>query len=370
MTTSESNTTGPHTPGETRLPPQSTTGPITWVKENLFSPWYNGILTALAAAIIYGLLKPLYVWGIKNASFGTVCGSGHDGACWAFIRDMWPVFMVGTYPHEERWRIVIVLGVVIAIGLSLAFKRVRQWKPIWVLWALTPVVIFFLIRGGSITGLTQVSTSHWGGLMLTVMFAGVGMICAFPISLCLALGRASDIPVIRAICIAYIELIRGVPLITLLFMASVVLPLFFPPEMEIDKLLRAQIGITLFFSAYLAENIRGGLQALPKGQEEAARALGMGYWQRMLLIILPQALRIVIPPMVNSFIGILKDTSLVGIVGLVDLLQVVFAATSNPKWLGRIEEAYVFVAIFYWFMCYGLSRYSQHLERRYAVDKR
>lgn len=359
-----------HTHGETRLPPKNTTGPLTWVKENLFSPWYNGILTVLGAAIIYGLFKPLYDWGIKNASFGTVCGAGHDGACWAFIRDMWPVFMVGTYPHEERWRILIVLAVVVAIGASLAFKKVRAFKPIWVLWALSPLVIFFLIRGGSVTGLTQVSTSHWGGLMLTVMFAGVGMICAFPISLALALGRASDIPVIRAICIAYIELIRGVPLITLLFMASVVLPLFFPPEMEIDKLLRAQIGITLFFAAYLAENIRGGLQALPKGQEEAARALGMGYWQRMLLIILPQSLRIVIPPMVNSFIGILKDTSLVGIVGLVDLLQVVFAATSNPKWLGRIEEAYVFVAIFYWFMCYGLSRYSQHLEKRYAVDKR
>lgn len=354
-----------------RQPPASERpGPIGWIRNNLFSPWYNAILTVVATGLIYAMLKPLWMWAVVNASFGTHCPEGHGGACWAFIREMWPLFMVGTYPPEQQWRILIVLGIVMVLTIALFFRKVRQGRLIWILWALSPFVIFFLVRGGSLTGLAVVQTSQWGGLLLTVMLSAVAMFFAFPFGLCLALGRQSDIPVIKAICVAYIELIRGVPLITLLFMASVILPLFFPPEMEIDKLLRAQIGVTLFFAAYLAENIRGGLQGIPKGQEEAARALGMGYWQRMCLIVLPQALRLVIPPMVNSFIGILKDTSLVGIVGLVDLLQVVFAATSNPKWLGRIEEAYVFVAIFYWFMCYGLSRFSQHLETTYNVDAR
>lgn len=200
--------------------------------------------------------------------------------------------------------------------------------------------------------------------MLTIILSVVAMIAAFPISVLLALGRTSDMPIAKQFCVAYIELIRGVPLITLLFMASVVLPLFLPNGMEIDKVLRAMVGITMFFSAYLAENIRGGLQGIGKGQYEAADAIGMGYWSKTIIIILPQALRIVIPPMVNNFIGILKDTSLVGIVGLVDLLQIAFATTSNPKWFGRLEEAYVFIALWYWVLCYGLSRYSQHLERK------
>jgi general L-amino acid transport system permease protein len=235
------------------------------------------------------------------------------------------------------------------------------------LWALSPVVIFILVRGGETFHLQYVPSTQWGGLMLTVFLSLVSMIFAFPLSVLLALGRQSDMPVIRSVSVAYIELVRGVPLISILFMASVVLPLFFPPEMEFSKIMRAMVGITLFFAAYLAENIRGGLQGLARGQYEAADALGLGYWKKVGFIILPQALRIVLPPMVNNFIGILKDTSLVGIIGLIDLLQVAFAATSNPKWLGKIEEAYLFVALFYWIMCYSLSKFSRVLEERYQL---
>jgi general L-amino acid transport system permease protein len=229
--------------------------------------------------------------------------------------------------------------------------------------------VFGLLRGGGITGLPLVDTHYWGGLLLTVVLALVAMIAAFPISILLALGRTSNMPVARQFCVAYIELIRGVPLITILFMASVVLPLFLPAGTDLDKVLRAMVGITMFFSAYLAENIRGGLQGIGRGQWEAADALGMGYWTKIRIVILPQALRIVIPPMVNNFIGILKDTSLVGIVGLVDLLQVAFATTSNPRWFGRLEEAYVFVAFWYWVLCYGLSSYSRHLENKMPANR-
>lgn len=353
-------------------PPKMDVGWLYRIKQNFLSPWYNTLLTLFACLLIYAIVAPLYTWGIKNASFGATPESceGIQGACWGVIRDMWPVFMVGTYPSDQRWRALAALLLIVILVIASLFRRLRQKKLIYLLWALSPIVIFFLIRGGSVSGLPYVESSRWGGLMLTVMLSAVGMTCAFPISLLLALGRRSRMLVVKAFCVAYIELIRGVPLISILFMASVVLPLFFPSEMEFDKVLRAQIGITMFFSAYLAENIRGGLQGIPRGQEEAAAALGLSYWQRMGLIMLPQALRIVIPPMVNSFIGIMKDTSLVGIIGLVDLLQAAFAVTANPRWLGRIEEAYIFVALFYWILCYSLSRYSRHLEEKFQVDHR
>jgi len=349
-----------------RLPPTTQVGIIGWICKNLLFPWYNAVLTIFSCFLLWSAIVPFYNWAVRNATvtLDPAAAKLHSGAAWGFIRDMWPIFMTGIYPAEERWRPLLALGiVVILVGITLVHKY-RRTKWIRLLWLLSPIVVFGLIHGGGITGLTVVSSHYWGGLMLTIILSIVAMLAAFPISVLLALGRTSKLPIAKPLCVAYIELIRGVPLITILFMASVVLPLFLPAGMELDKVMRAMVGITMFFSAYLAENIRGGLQGISKGQYEAADALGMSYWSKTTVIILPQALRIVIPPMVNNFIGILKDTSLVGIVGLVDLLQIAFATTSNPKWFGRLEEAYVFIAFWYWILCYGLSSYSQHLERK------
>lgn len=351
-----------------RRPPVTKTGVLGWIRSNLLFPWYNALLTIFAGWAIFSAIKPFVQWAIINATItlDPAVAKEYSGAAWGFIRDMWPVFMVGIYPEEHRWRPAVALLIVLSLVMLTLVRKFRGTKWLYTLWGLSPIAVFLIIHGGFFTGLEVVDTHYWGGLMLTLILASVAMLFAFPISVLLALGRSSDMPVIKSFCVAYIELVRGVPLITILFMASVVLPLFLPTDMELDKVLRAMVGITMFFSAYLAENIRGGLQGLGKGQYEAADAIGMGYWQKTLLIVLPQALRIVIPPMVNNFIGILKDTSLVGIVGLVDLLQIAFATTSNPKWFGRLEEAYVFVALWYWILCYSLSRYSQHLEKKYA----
>ena len=349
-----------------RLPPAATVGVWGWVRANLLCPWYNALLTAGSLYLIWRAVVPFWNWAVVNASISLdpAVAKQHSGAAWGFLREMWPVFMTGIYPAEERWRPLLALCLVLVmVGLTL-LRPLRRATWLRAAWLATPLLVFAVIRGGGFTGLPAVGTHYWGGLMLTILLASVAMIAAFPISILLALGRTSNMPIARPFCVAYIELIRGVPLITILFMASVVLPLFLPSNMELDKLLRAMVGITMFFSAYLAENIRGGLQGLSRGQYEAADALGMSYWQKIRVVILPQALRIVIPPMVNNFIGILKDTSLVGIVGLVDLLQIAFATTSNPKWFGRLEEAYVFIAFWYWVLCFGLSSYSQHLERK------
>ncbi|WP_320170651.1 amino acid ABC transporter permease [Maridesulfovibrio sp.] len=355
-----------------RLPPAKNIGFIGWIRNNLLCPWYNAVLTFSTAFIVYILVKPFWNWAVVNASISLdpEVAKQSSGAAWGFIREMWPVFMTGIYPAADRWRPLVALALVILlICLSMAGK-LRSTRWLRALWIISPFVVYGLVHGGAFSGLPVVESHYWGGLMLTVILAVVAMIAAFPIAVLLALGRTSDMPVAKPFCIAYIELVRGVPLITILFMASVVLPLFLPGDVKLDKVLRAMVGITMFFSAYLAENIRGGLQGISKGQYEAADALGMSYWKKTIVVILPQALRIVIPPMVNNFIGILKDTSLVGIVGLVDLLQVAFATTSNPKWFGRLEEAYVFVAFWYWVLCFALSSYSRHLENKIpSADK-
>ncbi|MDR3044095.1 MAG: amino acid ABC transporter permease [Desulfovibrio sp.] len=349
-----------------RLPPATSVGVLGWVRRNLLCPWYNALLSAATAFLIAKAAAPFWNWAVTNATItlDPAVAKRHTGAAWGFIREMWPVFMTGIYPAEERWRPLLALCAVLAVAGLTCVRRLRGAGWLRALWLTTPVLVFACIRGGGITGLPEVGTHYWGGLMLTLLLSVVAMVAAFPVSVLLALGRTSDMPVARPFCVAYIELVRGVPLITILFMASVVLPLFLPSDLDLDKVLRAMAGITMFFSAYLAENIRGGLQGLSRGQYEAADALGMGYWTKMRVVILPQALRIVIPPMVNNFIGILKDTSLVGIVGLVDLLQVAFATTSNPKWFGRLAEAYTFIAFWYWVLCYGLSGCSRYLERR------
>ncbi len=365
-----------NTPSSAPLPiAPSTAAPMlavwTWLRVNLFSTWYNSLLTAGSLWLIWEILSGLYRWGFATASFGPGPKScqGIDGACWAMIREMWPLFMVGAYPADERWRPALVLALLAALlALSLQSRaRASRWfVPAWILGL---ACCYLLMRGGTWLGLPEVDTTRWGGLVLTVMLTIVGLAVAFPFSIVLALGRRSRMPVIKAICVAYIELIRGVPLITILFMASVMLPLFFPSGFNLDRVLRAQVGILMFSAAYLAEVVRGGLQGVSRGQEEAAQALGLGYWQTMILVILPQALRLVIPALVGTFIALLKDTSLVAIIGLFELLGMAIQVVHNPDWLGKIVEAYVFTAAIYWVMCFSMSRYSRGLEQRFKAGQ-
>lgn len=257
------------------------------------------------------------------------------------------------------------------LSLPLMFAKplsVMFWRGVF-LFSVYPLFVFFMLVGG-VLGLPHVETHYWGGLFLTLVVAGSGMITALPIGILLALGRRSEMPVIKTLCVSFIEFVRGVPLVSVLFMASVMFPLFLPEDVNVDKLLRALVGITFFYAAYMAEVIRGGLQAIPKGQYEAAQALGWSYWKMMGLIILPQTLRLVIPGLANNFLSLLKDTTLVAVIGLLDLLGIAKAAMADVEWLGFTKEAYVFAAVVFWTFCFGLSRYSVHLEKKYHVRYR
>lgn len=350
-------------------PPHFSLGAAGWMRKNLFSTWYNVVLTVVALALVAAVLKGLVEWAILDATLaeGPEACKGLAGACWSFIREMWPLFMVGTYPASERWRPAVALAIVLLLGAATVNRRTRSVKGFWALWPVGLIVGFVLIHGIELLGLSSPETTRWGGLMLTLILSVVGIAVAFPFGIVLALGRRSRMPIIRAICVAYIELIRGVPLITILFMASFMLPLFFPSGLNFDKVLRAQVGIILFSAAYLAEVVRGGLQGVTKGQQEAAGALGLSYWQTMGLIVMPQALKIVIPPLTSSFIALMKDTSLVAIVGLFDLLGMSQQAVANPRWLGKLIEAYAFVGLIYFVLCYGMSHFSRMLERRFKT---
>jgi general L-amino acid transport system permease protein len=367
-----SDITGTLTPVQTE-PPKISIGVLAWIRKNLFNTWYNSILTFLSLWLIYYAVTGLYSWGVHLAAIvGTkpeLC-QGIDGACWPVISDNWAFFMVGTYPFDLRWRPLMAFLVIAGLAALAIWPRVRRMRIYHLLWLASPVAIFFIIKGGETLNLTPVETRHWGGLMLTVILSVVGIICAFPIGLILALGRRSRMPVIHMLSVGYIELIRGVPLITVLFMSSIMLPLFFPEGFNLDKVLRAQIGIIMFAAAYQAEVVRGGLQGVGTGQEEAAAALGLSYWQTMIFIVLPQALKIVIPSMVSSAISLLKDTSLVVIIGLFDLLGVANLVLANPIWLGKMFETYVFVAALYWVMCFTMSRYARRLEIRLSAGNR
>lgn len=344
-----------------------------WIRKNLFNSWGNAVLTLLALWIVYAVAGGLVNWGVRLAVFrGSEPGPcrGVAGACWPVIKDMWPLFMVGTYPFEQRYRPLLALILAALPAVGILWPRLRRSRFFAAGWLVAVGVAFVLIRGGAPSGLPLVDTSLWGGLLLTVLLSLVGITLAFPIGILLALGRRSRMPIIHTLSVAYIELIRGVPLITILFMASVLLPLFFPEGFHMDKLVRAQIGIVMFAAAYQAEVMRGGLQGLPAGQQEAAAALGLNYWQANAFIVLPQALRIVIPPMVSQFIALLKDTSLVTIIGLFDLLGVTTLVTANPKWVGKITETYFFVAVIFWALCFSMSRYAMRLEKRLSAVER
>lgn len=330
---------------------------------SLFSTWYNALITLALLFLAVKAIPPLANWFVLDAVWSSPSAEAcrmAGGACWAFIREKARLILFGLYPYDEQWR--PLLAVLLLVGLVLASANRRCWKP-WLLGLWPAVIVTVLsIMAGGFAGMSPVSTAQWGGLPLTLLLAVVGSAFAFPLGILLALGRTSDMPLIRSVCVGYIEFVRGVPLITVLFMASVMLPLFMPAGVEIDAVLRALVGMTLFVAAYFAEVIRGGLLAVPKGQFEAVHALGLGYWTGMRLVVLPQVLRISVPPLTNTLIGLIKDSSLVAIIGLVDLLGASKRSLSDPEWLGFYREAYVFVALLYFVICFSVSRYSRRVE--------
>jgi len=353
-------------------PPRTVAGPLAWMRENLFSSPLNTGLTFLALYLLYLAVPPVVEWAFLRADWlgdGPHACSG-EGACWVFVRVRLYQFLYGFYPESEVWRVQLGFGLLPVLMTPLLLPRVpgKGWLAGFLL-LIYPIIAFTLFHGGAF-GLAVVETEKWGGLMLTLILALVGIVAALPGGILLALGRRSQMPVVKALCIVFIEFWRGVPLITVLFMASVMLPLFLPEGVTFDKLLRALIGIVLFQSAYMAEVVRGGLQAIPKGQYEAAEALGLSYWKTMGLVVLPQALKLVIPGIVNTLIALFKDTTLVLIIGLFDLLAIVQAAFSDPQWLGYALEGYVFAALVFWAFCFGMSRYSQRLERKLHTGHR
>lgn len=335
-----------------------------WLRENLFSGWANSLLTACLFLLLWKTIPALVDWAFLDAVWGAdpkACRA-RAGACWGFIAEKHRFILFGTYPYEEHWRPAAATLVLLGLWIfSLLRKAWRWWLAL--VWPAGLAVIGILMWGG-LLGLPYVENERWGGLILTLLLTTFGLACAFPLAILLALARRSTMPVLQGMAVGFIELVRGVPLISLLFMASVMLPLFLPQGVSIDKLLRAQIAMILFASAYLAEVVRGGLQAVPRHQYEASAALGLGYWSQMAFVILPQALRTSVPPLVSTFLGFFKDTSLVLIIGLFDLLSTIKVALNDPAWSGSGVEAYVFAAMVYFAFCFAMSLYSRRLEHR------
>ncbi|MGK9169817.1 amino acid ABC transporter permease [Inquilinus limosus] len=369
-------------------PPNATAGPIVWLRQNLFNNWYNAVLTLLILYAAIRLLPPLIEWALINPVWGPATPDQPPaevvaacravaGACWGFIEEKYRLIFFGLYPYEEEWRPIVAM--LMLVGLAVASTIRRFWgKRLIVAWVVVIVAAVSLMYGAvplgffeiPIPGLTLVETARWGGLPLTLGLSMIGLALAFPFSILLALGRRSQMPAIRTMCVTYIELVRGVPLITVLFMASVMFPLFLPEGWNFNYLLRAQVAIILFTAAYLAEVVRGGLQAIPKGQFEAADSLGLGYWQKQRLIILPQALRISIPALVNTFIGSFMDTTLIIMVGLFDVLGAARLGLTDSIWGPFYKEAYLFVSLLFFVFCFSMSKYSQYLEKFLNIGTR
>ncbi len=360
-------------------PPAKVHGVGAWLRANLFGSWLSSIATIIFVLIIGKFAIGFFDWGILNAVWSVpdgATGPNTDacravrgvGACWAVIGEKWRFILFGRYQFDQQWRPAIVVALFIGLYAASAWRRLWR-RELVLIWVATLVVIGVLMWGGML-GLAYVPQDEWGGLPLTLILATFGLALAFPLAVVVALGRRStQLPAVKALCVLYVELIRGVPLVTVLFMASVMFPLFLPEGLNPDKLLRAQVAFILFAGAYLAEIVRGGLQALPKGQYEAADALGLSYWKKTGLIILPQALRLVIPPLVNTFIGFFKDTSLVLIIGLFDLLNAGKVAISEPVWAAYTTEVYLVLAAIYFAFCYTMARYSRGLEREFARSR-
>ena len=359
---------------EAEPPPRKSFGPVDWLRRNLFASAGDTVLTILAALLLAYALPPLIDWAFLSAAWDgpdrSVCTPPDVGACWAFVKAKFAQFIYGRYPVPERWRVdlVFLLGAAGLIPFAIPSVPHKGWNLLY-LFLIFPAIALVLLSGG-VFGLSHVETALWGGLLVTLVVSYVGIFASLPLGILLALGRRSEMPVVRTLSITFIEFWRGVPLITVLFMASVIFPLFLPEGVNFDKLVRALVGISLFASAYMAEVIRGGLQAIPKGQYEGAMSLGLNYWKMNAFIILPQALRICIPGIVNSFIGLFMDTNLVLIMGLIELLGIAQASTRDPNWLGLINTALAFVSLIYFAFCFGMSRYSQALERKLAKGRR
>jgi general L-amino acid transport system permease protein len=340
---------------------------IGWLRANLFASITSSIMSLLLLFVLGKALFSLVQWGITNAVWiihgdqtGPCRAIRGIGACWAVIPEKYRFILFGTYPFNEQWRPALATLIFIAL-FYLSTRRSMWGQKLIIGWAAALVLIGVLMWGG-ILGLFYVSQDRWGGLPVTLILATFGLAFGFPLGIIVALGRRSKLPAIRSLCVLYVELIRGVPLISLLFMASVMFPLFMPDGVNIDKLLRAQIAFVLYAGAYLAEVIRGGLQAVPRGQYDAADALGLSYWKKNVLIILPQAIRHVIPPLVNTFIAFFKDTSLVLIIGIFDLLTTAKTSIIDPAWQSFSVEVYIFVSLIYFAFCFAMSRYSRQLE--------
>ena len=354
-------------------PPASTVGPGAWMRANLFGSVTDALLTLIgvliAVKIAWAVLDFAVLRAIWSGSTGEVCRVPDAGACWPYVTAFWKQFVFGRYPADERWRAWLVFAAFFGQLAPLMIPRVpfKRLNAILFFFAL-PVFAYVMLCGGSF-GLVPVETTMWGGLLVTMVVAVTGIVCSLPLGILLALGRRSQMPIVRMLSIVFIEFWRGVPMITVLFMASNMLPLFMPEGVEVDKLLRALVGVAIFTAAYLAETIRGGLAAIPKGQYEGAMALGLGFWRMMGLIIMPQALKLVIPGIVNSFISLFKDTTLVMIVSIFDLLGVIQASRNDPIWSSATTggTGYLVAAIVFWCFCFGMSRYSQWMERRLAT---
>jgi general L-amino acid transport system permease protein len=355
-----------------RPAPVRTEGLVPWVKRNLFADWKSAATTVIMIGLALYLLPGLAEWSIVQAVFGAnadACQAARGtGACWGVVTEKWRVIIFGRYPFEQQWRPEVATVLMVA---ALVASCVRWfWKPWLALMWVAVLAVFFTLMGGGVLGLEPVRTDLWGGLPLTVMLATLSIFLAFPLAVLVALGRRSNLPAIKTVCVIYIELIRGVPLISVLFMASFMFPLFMPQGVTIDVLIRVLVGITLFAAAYMAEIVRGGLQAIPKGQLEAASTLGLTYWQTQRKIVLPQALAMVVPSMMNNFISIFKDTSLVTIVSLYELTGAHgLALNSDVEWRPFKLEAYFFITAIYFTFCFAMSRYSLWVEKQVSVAK-
>ncbi len=359
-------------PIASRPPPTSAKGAMAWLRTNLFDGWRNILATVLIACVLLLALPHLLSWGVFHAVFApdnAACrAAAEQGACWGVVAEKYRLILFGRYPFAEQWRPLVACIALIALLAASCYRGF--WKR-WLLVAWVVVLaLFFTLMFGGVFGLKSVETAQWGGFPLTLLLSTISLVLAFPLAVMVALGRQSRMPGIRTICVMYVELIRGVPLISVLFMASFMFPLFMPPGTTIDVLLRVLVGMTLFTAAYLAEVVRGGLQALPKGQVEAAQSLGLSDWQTTRKIVLPQALRLVVPAIMNTFIGAFKDTSLVTIVSLYDLTGALQLALGDSNWRKFFLEGQLFVALIYFIFCFAMSRYSQWIERHLNTGTR
>ena len=355
-------------PAKILKPPVTTAGVVGWIRSNLFNGWFNSLLTIVTLYFLWKVIPPFVRWAFINSVWhttGKVCRNT-DGACWSIIAANYRFILFGFFPYDQQWRPLI--AILILCGLLFYSRDRKHWsKHLGYAWIIGMVVMGFLMRGG-LFGLSSVEATKWGGLPLTLLLSVFGLTIAYPLGVLLALGRQSKMPTIKWMCVVYIELIRGVPLISLLFMGSFIFPLFLPEGVNFPSILRALVAIILFTAAYIAEVVRGGLQGMSRGQYEAAESIGLNYYLTMRLVILPQALKIVIPPTVSILISAFKDTSLVVIIALWDLLKTTQSVLSNPQWMGFSREAYIFVAIIYFLGCFSMANYSRKLEKELSRE--